>query len=401
MSSVCRSSAACRSREIELHARLERVVERTPDEVEGALEVLGGDTVRAELLRHDGVEAAEGRVYDLPAEQRIGLGVDLLRIDHTVDEPGRGAVRETLELGCGEDRPRGKPVEHRRARQLGRSVEGGASAVEPARPSVRRRERVRIVRVVDGQSRNGTQTLALARRSLERPGQARERPPARGARDVACLEECANVVPERARLPRDAVVGRRLADEHEPLRRPRARRVEQVAAVGDGVRELEAPAERPPGVVVQEGRRPLAPREASLLESEEEDDVEDPRARSTVVEDGDAPDLARGERANGALLERRNHILCCDGLAIESRELRELVEHTLGRAERVGVSFGVVVRGRRLEAPGMPHHRAQDDTRAGDVIGRGAQLDERGYRRAAEPLGLLLDARGVGDGTAS
>ena len=183
------------------------------------------------------------------------------------------------------------------------------SALEPARPAVRRSELLGARGVVDRQAGERAQPLALARRRVQRPGEAGQRAPTRGAGDLGGRVERPDVVPERARLARNALVARSLANEDEATSGSRAGGVEEVAVAGDRVRPLEPAAELAAGVVVQQRRGPVAPRQASLLETEQEDHVEDPRARSAVVEDGHAAALpgrdAAGPRSARARRRRR------------------------------------------------------------------------------------------------
>src|SRR5437870_9390702 len=125
------------------------------------------------------------------------------------------------------------------------------------------------------------QPLAFRRGGLERPGEGGERAPSRPADDVVLGEKGLELVPERARLARAAVVGGSLADEVEPLRGPSACRVEQVPvaahAVGPEQPRAAAFGELAPPVVVEERRLATAAREGALLESEQEDGLEPAR----------------------------------------------------------------------------------------------------------------------------
>ena len=139
----------------------------------------------AELLRQAGEEAVERGVRDRAAQLRVDLGVDRPRVDDAVDEPGRRAVGEPLELGDVERRARAELLEHDRVAQPRRPVEGAQRAVEPALPAVRARERRRASAALGRRERGErAQPLALGRRVLERPRERRERAPARRARDL-------------------------------------------------------------------------------------------------------------------------------------------------------------------------------------------------------------------------
>src|SRR5204862_2151580 len=119
---------------------------------------------------------------------------------------------------------------------------------------------------------------------VEQPGELRKTAPARRTGDVAAVEAAAHLVPERACLARRAVVRRRLAHEVEPLRRARARGVEEIAVASDGVDRGEAGALDPrleiaPQLVVEERRCLRATRERAFLEAEDEDHFGAPRSR--------------------------------------------------------------------------------------------------------------------------
>src|SRR5262249_44781693 len=145
------------------------------------------------------------------------------------------------------------------------------------------------------------------------------------------IEGGGGLVPERARLARRTVVGRRLAHEVEPVDRARARGVVEVALAADAVRPLEPAAELAAAVVVEERRARLALRQRALFEPEHEDDIEAPRPRAQQVEHGDAPRLARGGRDLCAV-ERRDQLLARER-AREALPLVELVEQAVGGCE--------------------------------------------------------------------
>ena len=92
----------------------------------------------------------------------------------------------------------------------------------------------------DGELGERPQPLALGRRRLELPGELPTAAAARVARATSSLvEERRDLLPERARLARRAVVGGRLAHEIQPARGPRARRVEEIAVAADLIGPLE------------------------------------------------------------------------------------------------------------------------------------------------------------------
>ena len=118
-------------------------------------------------------------------------------------------------------------------RQPGRPLEGVQRAGEPSLPAVRRRNRVGRTRVAGGAQRDRAQSLSLGGRIFQRPRQIGERTAARPARDVVLREDGLHFVPERARLSRAPLVGRRLANEIEAAARPRARCIEEVPVACD------------------------------------------------------------------------------------------------------------------------------------------------------------------------
>src|SRR5207302_6559727 len=133
--------------------------------------------------------------------------------------------------------------------------------------------------------------------------------------------------------------------------------------------------------------------ENSLLEAEDEDDVEPARAGAHEVEHGDLALLARRRAAHRRPLERADEDLRPDLLAAR----RELLEQT----ERGVVDAQVVTRllpdGRRLEPVRRAQHRLDETARALERRVGSAQLAQHGQRGAAQPLGLLLHAGGVVD----
>ena len=227
--------------ELEPHSRAEGVVQALLEEAQPLLERLRDDPVGAELLRQPGVERVERLVGDRPAQHRVGLGVDRLRADHALEQPGRRAVDETLELGRSERGPAAEVLEHGRVSKLDVAVERVPRTPKAPRPVVRVGERESEVPAglgVGREPRERPQPLPLGRCGLDRPRELRERPPPRRPQHVLRLERRRDVVPERARLARSAVVGRRLAHQVEPARGARAGRVEEVPVAADGDRAV-------------------------------------------------------------------------------------------------------------------------------------------------------------------
>ena len=329
---------------------------------------------------------------DLPAQHRVGLGVDRLRVDEPLDQPGRRAVDEALELGRAEGRACRETLDRGRVAQARRPVERAARAAEPACPAVRVGQRDgEVGRVGIGRERGQRpQPLAHGRRLVDRQRQLRERPPSRRARHVRRVEDGRDVVPERARLQRRAVVGRRLADEAEPPRGARAGRVEEVAVAADRVGPLEPRAERAPAVVVEERRAAPAPRQRPLLEPEHEDRVEAARARAHQVEHRDAAGLRGVAGRDLEPLERADHVRRGQRLA-ETLPGLELVEQLRGRGDAPEVEPRRVADRRPVEPVRGGDHLGEQRAHAADRRARVAEVAQRHERRLAEALGLGLD----------
>ena len=119
-----------------------------------------------------------------PLSFGVDLRVDRARIEEPIDEPGRRAVGEPLELGDVERRLRPELLEHERMRQLRRAAERAERALEAALPAVRARKRVGAVAVARRELGERAKTLTLGRRLLELPRQRRQRPAARPAANV-------------------------------------------------------------------------------------------------------------------------------------------------------------------------------------------------------------------------
>ena len=213
----------------------------------------------------------------------------------------------------------------------------------------------------------------------------------RPAAHVVGVEERLDVVPERARLARAAVVVRGLAHEIEPLRGARARRVEEVAVVLDRVRPLEPRAsrvERAPRVVVEERRAPAATRQAPLLQPEDEDGVEAARAGAQEVDHGDAPRVVACAASQRGTLDRRQDVLAAQ-VSAELAPALELGEQPPQRLVRPQVEPARGVRRRPLQAVGVPQHSLRELPHRLDRVGGLTQLLERGQRRAAKALSLV------------
>ena len=205
-----------------------------------------GDTVGGELLRQPAVERVQRLVRDAAAQHRVGLGVDRLRGDHALEEPRRRAVDEPLELGGREGGAPAELGEHDRVAELRLALERGACAVEPPRPVVRLGECERALLAVAVGREPRERTHARARWAQRRAARSAGRAaggslPGRRLPHRTQRRRRARTGSPRAR----AFVVRRLADEVEPRRRARARRVEEVPVAADrSGRSSRAPSSR-------------------------------------------------------------------------------------------------------------------------------------------------------------
>ena len=363
----------------QLHAHaVHRLVEAAAQERQRAVELRLVEPLDAELLRDAAEELVQRAVRDRAAQLRVDVRVDRPRIEQPVDEPRGRAVGEALELRHVEARPLAEVLEDERVAQQRRPAERVQRTVEPAVPAVREREPGRLRLVVGRERRQRAQPLALGRRRFERPRQRRERAPRRRVAHVLRREEPDDLVPERARLARRALVARRLAHEVEPPRRARARRVEEVAVARDliGLHEPRR-TERAARVVVEERRGLRPPRERSLLEPEHEDDLEAARARAQEVEHRDASALASVRPAHGRAFERADDLLGGERAADldPALELGDQPRHGFVRAQ---VAPRVLVRRRMLRAVRVAEHARGRRTQTFERRRRFAQLlDDR------------------------
>ncbi len=284
--------------------------------------------------------------------------------------------------------------------QLRAPRECSAGASQPSLPAVCPRERRRLRTLDRIEPGNRPQPLPLGPRLFQRPRQRGERAPDGPAGDVVGIEDAPDVVPERARLARSALVGRRLADEIQPAGRTGARRVEEVAVAVDSPRAQQAPAQAPARRVVEERRLALAPRERSLLEPEHEDDLEAPRPRPRQVEYSHAAGLAGARTGHEGVLERRDHLLA-GHLAAEPPPPVELVEQAMDRLEGTKIASRLLGRGRlagRVRGGGHPARPLAD---GGDRVRIGAQSLHDPERAGPELLDLLGHALGLADRAAA
>src|SRR5207247_2645297 len=94
----------------------DRLVEALAHQPLRVLDVLRRELLDAELFGDPHEEAVERRVRDRAALHRVRLGVDRLRREEALHEPGGGAVREPLELRHAERAARAELLEDERAR---------------------------------------------------------------------------------------------------------------------------------------------------------------------------------------------------------------------------------------------------------------------------------------------
>ena len=391
--------------ELDPDAALDRLRQALAQELERLVEPLRIDTLGADALRQAGVELEQGLVRDRPAQSGVDLAVDRARADQPLDEPDRGAVRERLQLGHGERLPGAELVEQHGVGQMRGPRERAERPDEPAIPAVRVRERVCLVLVTRGQRGQRPEALPFGGRRLDPPGELGQRPALRPARDVGGLEERAGLVPERARLARRAVVGRRLADEVQAPRRASARGVEEVALARDRVRPGQPRAAR--GVVDlaallvrEEGRALLPSWEAPLLETEQEDDLGSPRSRSEQVGDCDPTRLVTTSKPKRGSVERAVQLLAGERPA-EIDPAAELVEQVVHGPVGTEVEDGVLADGRRFDPVGGADHRADECAHRVERLGLGPEGVEHPQRLSAQLQRLLDHPRRLADRAAA
>ena len=158
---------------------LQRLLEAGAHQAHRIVENAFVELLDAELLRHPREELVERVVRDGAAQLRVHLRVDRARTEEALDEPGRRAVGEPLELGHVE----------RRLRPSCSSTSGcvsrvGRSNALSARSSRRSHALARASAsapspVARCELRQRTQPLAIGGRVVERPRQRRQRPPPR------------------------------------------------------------------------------------------------------------------------------------------------------------------------------------------------------------------------------
>ena len=357
--------------------------------------------IEADSLGQPREEAEQRLVGDLAAQPRVHPGIDRPRVDDALDEPHRRAVGEQLQLGHAECPTSLELAEHRRECEPSRPGEGSERTVDAAIPAVRSGDGRRRLRIRSREGGRGAHPLALRRRPLHGPRGFGERTAPRPAYGVLGLEQRADVVPERARLARRSVVCDGLANEVEPPRRPRARRVEQIPVGGYGIGPHDASTagallDLAAGVIAEQRCRGRPPGEGTLFQTEDEDDLVVPRSRPQHVEHGHASGLLRRAAADVSALERVHDLLRIEP-TFEVAPGVELLDSAQGRLERTQVQAGRV-RYRWAAQPvrGREHRRGE---LADCFVARraGAKSIEERQRLAAQLQRLLLDALGRPD----
>ena len=341
---------------------------------------------------------------DRAAQARVDLAVDRPRDDHPLDEPDRRAVGEDLELGDARTSPsRRSSSSSVGSVSLRRPRERAERPVEPALPAVRARERERVL------ARSAAASALRARSRSRSVGassschvELRERPARSSSGRRRRIEERARLLPERARLARRAVVGRRLADEVEAARRPRARRVEEVALARD---RHPASARRARRDVSSISRRSSSARNGepcwrrgklpSSRPSRKTTSVRRVRARSrscTATRPGSSPRASLSDaRSSAAKSSSRES---APPSSIQRCELVEELRHGTVRAQ---VEHGVLADRRRVEAVGGAEHRAGELADGRERVGVGAEVVEHPQRLPAQLERLLDDPLGIAD----
>ena len=222
------------------------------------------------------------------------------------------------------------------------------------------------------------------------------------------VEELAHRLPERARLARRAVIGRRLAHEREQLPRSRARGVEEIAVAARRVGSLEARAPR--GVeltarlVVEERRRRSAARQRSLLEADHEDRLEASRAGAREVEHRDTTRLAGCIAADRRPVERREHVVRRGPRPRPRAAARARRGSALAASAARRSRFAAGVDGWGAEAVRVAEHREHHGPRGGErrrPRRRAARASAAGARCAASSSPRPCGRRGARRGRAA
>ena len=399
---VCRSSASCSSVRSSLTPDSRASSRQRCAECDRGLEVLGRHALGVQLARKRCVEAIQRRVQHLTAQHRIRLGVDLLRVDHALDEPRGRAVREALELRRREDRLRRERPESGAAPQRvvprsKRRARDRADETSRSRPRAHRRLRRRPLR--DGRERAD----ALARSAPTRAATSEPTAAVAGSRAAR--------PPGRTALGRPPRTGSAHA-EHPRRRPPRARARAVVTRACTSCRRDSGRVRRSP--VARAVRRARCGARRS-------------GAATAVARRGNAPS---SRPSTNTTSKARVRARSWSSTATLPRR-RALRQQSVVRSSAASTSSVVTAsRPSDASAPSSSSVRsaaryARASIRASSVVGgdsrphafriiarpvpRGSEtgssialkLDERRHRRAAELLGLLLDPRRIRDRAAS
>ena len=242
----------------------------------------------------------------------------------------------------------------------------------PAASSASARSRSRSV----GAASSGHVSAESGRRRVQRRTSSGSKTPGPPPRTGSARAGCRRRSPPRAR-------GR-------AAERARAGGVEEVAVAADRVGPLQAGAalvERAAGVVVEERRGVAAPRQAALLEAEDEDDVEAARARAEQVDDGDAARLVAAHRPERLPLDGGDDLLAGE-LAREVAPALELAEQARDAPRR---RAGRGAAPPRPGGPSTPY--APREHPVGEVADRLAPDRRRRGRRRAPAAARRAGAR--------
>ena len=259
-------------------------------------------------------------------------------------------------------------------RRVGRE-KAPSARVEPPIPAVRVRERERPRPELSAASelRARSRSRSVGAESTSQVSCASRRRVVQRSTSAG-VEECARLVPERARLPRRALVGRGLADEVEAPRRPRARRVEEEALARDlvGLREpraLRGLVDRAALLLVEERRALLAAGEAPLLEAEQEDDLGAASPGAEEIRDRDSAGLVTAGEPHRGAVERAVELVPGERAA-ELEPGLQLGDEVRDGTVRPEVERGVFPDRRRLEPVGRADHRAGEPADGLERLGR-------------------------------
>src|SRR5512133_1741784 len=290
-------------------------------------------------------------------------------------------------------------------REAGRPFERPQRTVELAFPAVCLGQSMRGL-LADGDERGErAQTLPVGRSLLDRPGEGGERPSRRRSAHVVFRKEAAHLVPEGARFTRPTLVVRRLADEIEPPRGPRAGRVEEVAVPLNRVRPrqprpAQARVELARRFLVEERRALAAARQRALFEAEHEDDLVTPRAGAQKVDDVAPARLSSTCSADlGAF--QRGHDLVRSQRTAEREPALELADQPVEGLEGPQILARLLADRRRLEPVGRTEHEASEFEQSGERrLSLAEELERRQRVTVPEPHRFLLGALARLDGAA-